>query len=303
MTQNCLVLPARGHSWGAPAGEQAPAVLQPAPCAVGSVQLPAGRRRPERSMEAKAREQDKVRLPAWQGQLGAALVRAPRGHKRWRDGLRNTVLQRGSPRRASQTSSPSPFLLVRDSPCSHSTWLSCSCPRPGERKLSTDAKGQGVRCALWGALMGLPACCTQSWPALLTMELDLGPSNLSPIDGRALLVKATLLALICLCFPCRKSSGLQVPRANLGPETSLRFPPVRNTGQERAQAETGGEKRRWMRRRLLATVLEQRRSGHFFLHWRLQSPRKCAAPLRKAWQRRAVETDYLWGWGSRRFLL
>jgi len=58
-----------------------------------------------------------------------------------------------------------------------------------------------------------------------------------------------------------------------------------------------------MRRRLFATLLEPRRSGHFFLLWTLQSPRKCAAPLRNAWQRRAVETDYLWGWGSRRFLL
>lgn len=33
-----------------------------------------------------------------------------------------------------------------------------------------------------------------------------------------------------------------MPRANLGPETSLRFPPVRNTGQERAKAEPGREK-------------------------------------------------------------
>lgn len=47
------------------------------------------------------------------------------------------------------------------------------------------------------------------------MELDLGPSNLSPIDGRALLAKATW-ALICLYFPCRKSSGLQCPEQTWG---------------------------------------------------------------------------------------
>ena len=70
-------------------------------------------------------------------------------------------------------------------------------------------------CALWRALRGLPAYCTQSWPALLTMELDLGPSNLSPIDGRALLAKATR-ALICLYVPCRKSSGLQCPEQTWG---------------------------------------------------------------------------------------
>lgn len=53
--------------------------------------------------------------------------------------------------------------------------------------MSTDAKGQGMGCAVWGALRGFPACCTQSWPALLTMELDLVSSSLSPIAGRALL--------------------------------------------------------------------------------------------------------------------
>ena len=81
--------------------------------------------------------------------------------------------------------------------------------------MSTDAKGQGMGRALWGAPRGLLPRRTQSWPALLTMELDLGPPNLSPIDGRALLAKATW-ALVCFYFPCRKSNGLQCAEQTRG---------------------------------------------------------------------------------------